>query len=248
MNEHDLQRLVQAAVKAVLAELGGAAEAPAAGPLVRVLFGDSSQGRDYAVAALRRLGGEGLRLEHVVTTGGRSQANPGFLRELPGTLAAQTDEEAGCPLAFARGADLVVAATLDRPTAVRLAHTAAERFADRFLLEALSLGKPVVLATDGFELEAPAATPQLRAALAEPRARLETYGAVCVAAVDLREAVRQVLDGQVRPGGAVGRELITVVEVEAAEGTLVLAPDAIVTPLALDRARELGVTLRRVPR
>ncbi|NUP99808.1 MAG: hypothetical protein HUU35_08130, partial [Armatimonadetes bacterium] len=52
------------------------------------------------------------------------------------------------------------------------------------------------------------------------------------------------------PGGfnaATNRPLITAEEIESADGELTLPPGAIVTPLALDRARELGVTLRRVP-
>ena len=43
------------------------------------------------------------------------------------------------------------------------------------------------------------------------------------------------------------RPLITAEQVEAAGGELLLPADAILTPLAADRARELGVRLRRLP-
>lgn len=244
MSEPDIERLVQAAVRAVLAELEPAG--PPEGPRVRVLLGNTPKGLDYALAALREVGKEGPRFEYAVTTGERAQAHLGHLRELPGTAAAKTVEEWGCPREFARGADAVVAATLDRPTAVRVALTMAETFADRFLLEALASGKPVVVVTDGFEIEAPAATPQLRHALAEPAARLETFGARCVPSTELAVALREALAG----GGLTApstHRVVTVEDVEAADGALVLPPGAIVTPLAAERARELGVALRRVP-
>ena len=46
---------------------------------------------------------------------------------------------------------------------------------------------------------------------------------------------------------AQNRPLICVEDVEGADGELTLPPHAIITPLALERARELGVVLRRIP-
>lgn len=244
MNESDLQRLVAAAVRAVLAELSAAPASPA-GPLVRVLLADTTRGADFALAAVKTLAAHGVRLEYVVTSGETSQLSPAYLRELPGTVAAVTAAEAGCPRAFARGADAVVAAALDRPSAVKLALTMAEGFADKFLLEALRLAKPVVIATDGFLFSAPDATPQLRQVLAEPAARLETFGAVLAPAAELLPALELGLAPLLRPAPASRRRVVTVDDVEAATGALVLPRDAVVTPLAVERAAELGVDLRR---
>ncbi len=245
MNEHELQALVEAAVKAVLQQLPRDPPKPA-GPRIRVLVTDTDQGLDLALASLHNAGISGV-FEPVLTSGERSQVTSAFVRQALGVERVLVEPEAGCPLTLARDSDALVAATLDRPTAVRVALTMPETFASKLLFEALRRGKPVVLATDGLRLEAPQATAQLRQALAEPVGRLEVFGATCVEAVELGAVLRQELAA---PGGfnaAANRVLITAEEVEAASGEVLLPPGAIVTPLALDRARELGVKLSRIP-
>ena len=236
-----IERLVAAAVAAVLAEMRPTQPA-AGGRRVAVLVSETPVGLDFAAASLATLSDFQLHLKWLVIGRGVAAVN----RRLGAELCRDIDA-AGCPLALAREVEAVVAATLDRPTAVRVAQTMPETFGSKLVLEALCLGKPVVAATDALGLDRPDATPQLRHALAEPVGRLEVFGATCVEAVDLGPTLRTLLSG---PGGVNAHEnrpLITAVEVEAADGELLLPPDAIVTPLALDRARELGVKLRRLP-
>lgn len=236
-----IERLVAAAVAAVLAEMRVRPAAPN-GRRVAVFVAETSAGLDFAVASLGTLADLGLNLEWLASGRGVGSVN----RRL-GTESCRDIAEAGCPLALAREVDAVVAATLDRSTAVRVAMTMPETFGSKLLLEALSLGKPVVAATDALGLDRPEATPQLRHALAEPLGRLEVFGASCVEAVDLGTTLRTLLSSTGGVNAHDNRPLVTALEVEAADGELLLEPDAIVTPLALDRARELGVKLRRLP-
>lgn len=236
-----IERLVAAAVAAVLAEMQPR-PAAADGRRVAVLVSETTAGLDFAVASLGTLADFPVRLEWLASGRGVASVN----RRLGAELCRDT-ADAGCPLKLASEVEAVVVATLDRPTAVRVAMTTPETFGSKLLLEALCLGTPVVVATDALGLDRPEATPQLRHALAEPVGRLEVFGASCVEAVDLGATLRTLLSG---PGGVNAHEnrpLITAIEVEAADGELLLSPDAIVTPLALDRARELGVKLRRLP-
>ncbi|MCC7495131.1 MAG: hypothetical protein IT204_22475 [Fimbriimonadaceae bacterium] len=243
MTEQELAQLVEATVQAVLAQL----QPPAPrGPRVRVLVSDTDHGLDLVLAGLKPLASR-WRLEYVLTSGETAQVTPAYVRERGGAATVQTEVDAGCPRAFAKGADLVLAATLDRATALRVALTMPERWGERFLFDALRRGKPVVLATDGLFLEAPDATPQLRAALAEPVARLEVFGATVLPAAQLAAAAETALAGPPGYNAASNRALVTAAEVEAAGDELVLPAGALVTPLALDRARELGVILRRLP-
>ncbi|NUQ38198.1 MAG: hypothetical protein HUU23_10430, partial [Caldilineales bacterium] len=193
MSEQDLQNLVAAAVRAVLEQLGQQTEAPAAkGPVVRVLIADTERGLDFALASLKA-GPARVRLEYVLTSGRQSQVTTAFVREQGGASKVLTEAEAGCPLALARGADAVVAASLDRPSAMRVALTMPETFASKFLFEALRRGRPTIIATDGWAWEAPEATPQMRQALAEPVGRLEVFGAVCSPASELGGALAAAL-------------------------------------------------------
>jgi len=247
VNQADLERLVQAAVRAVLEQLGPqAAPGPAKGPLVRLVIGESDAGLDFAFASLKQAERR-YRLQVVLSTGRDRQLTLAYVREALQVPDARPESEAGCPLRFAQGADVAVVVGLDRPALVRCARTAPERYADRFLFEALCLGKPVVLVHDDLDPALPEASPRLRQAMAEPLVLLEAFGATPTLASELGAVVEVALAGPAGFNAAANRPLITVEEIEAAEGELVLPPGAIVTPLALDRARELGVVLRRVP-
>lgn len=247
MNQDELAKLVQAAVRAVLEQLGERPPQPVPqGPTVRLVVGESDAGLDFAFAALRQADRR-YRLQAVLSTGRDRQITLGYAREALNVPDARPESDAGCPLRFARGADVAVVVGLDRPALVRCAMTAPERYADRFLFEALCLGKPAVLASDGLAPALPDASPRLRQAMAEPLGLIEAFGATVTAASAVAAAVDEALAGPPGFNAAVNRPLITAEDVEAAEGELVLAPGAIVTPLALERARELGVVLRRVP-
>lgn len=237
-----IERVVSAAVAAVLAEMQAAGQAPVRGRHVAVVVGTTSVGLDYAVASLNDLRDMPLRLDWLTNSRGLEPLN----RRLGQALCRDT-ADAGCPLALAAEVEAVVVAALDRPFALQVASTAPVSFESRLVFEALCLGKPVIAATDALGLDRPAATAQLRLALAEPLGRWEVFGAECVAAADLGRALRTSLTGPTWANAADNRALITVAEVETAAGELLIAADAIVTPLALDRARELGIKLRRLP-
>jgi hypothetical protein len=246
IDESALERMVAAAVHAALAQIAPESRSWAARErLVRVLVCDSAVGLDFATAALNAFAHPKLELEYLVVEGLSAGLTVDRVAQLAPRARVRSTREAGCPLLAARGAEAVVAATLDRPTALRVALTMPEHFGAKLLCEALCLGKPVVVATDGLGLDPPGATPQLRHALAEPVGRLEVFGATCVGAAELGAALANAVSAP--RAETPRRPLITAQEVEAADGELLLAPDALVTPLALDRARELGVQLHRLP-
>lgn len=242
-----LEQLVTAVVQAVMAQLAPRVEPPPDRVrTIPVLVCDTRAGIDFAVAALNAFRHPHYRLDYLLLDSG----DPRLARERLAAMAPHATcrpvAEAGCPLRLARACPVVVAATLDRVTAVRTAQTLPDGFGAKLLLEALCLGKPVVLATDGLGIDRPEAAPLLRQALYEPLGALEGFGATCVAATDLGQALELALAA---PAGAppVQRALLTAADVEAADGELLVEPGALITPLALDRARELGVKLHRLP-
>lgn len=238
-----LERIVGAAVAAVLAELGGGATpARPAGRRVAVVVGTTPIGLDFAVASLQAMGDVGLDLDWLASGRGVELTNQRLGAEIVRDVST-----VGCPLEMAKSVEAVIIAALDRPLALRIAATNPEEFRGNLVLEALCLGKPVIAATDGLRLDRPEATPQLRAALAAPIGALEAYGATCCAAVDLGPTVAATLASPAWVAHHENRPLITAEQVEAAGGELLLPADAILTPLAADRARELGVRLRRLP-
>ena len=241
LDNETLQRLVSAAVSAVLAELK-AESSPVSRRVVPVLVSPTIVGLDFAAAALHSVATLPLTFEWWV-------AGPDVSRVEQLVPQGKVRSIADAPLAstLAEQAYAVVAATLDRSTAMRVSLTMPETFGSELLLGALNLGKPVVVATDGLGLEQPLASPQLRAALAEPIGRLEAFGAECVASQDLGKRLKAVLSGPDGLHPRPNRPLVTASDVEAAGDELVVPPEAVVTPLAVDRARELGVALRRPP-
>lgn len=245
MSEEQIATLVAAAVRAVLAELRGTPAADA--PAVQVLIGAPHRLLDAALASLGALTGE-ARLEAILLSGERQQVTRAHVAELLPGATISTEPDAGCPLERAAAAAVLVVASLDRTTLMRTVLTVPEGFGARWLLEGLVEGKPVVFARDTLEIAADRATPQLRQALAAPLGTLESYGAELVPAVELAAAVRRGLASLARNAGAERRILITEADVDAAGGPLIVPDSAIVTPLAWDRARELGVVIQRLPR
>ncbi len=244
MSEEQIARLVTVAVQAVLRELRGAA-APA-GPLVRVLIGSVTAGLDQALASLALL--DDCRFEAVLLDTDDQPTTADHVRELLPSAAVTVASQAGCPRAHAAAAEALVVAALDRATLVRTVVTIPEGFGPKWLLEGLLLGKPVLVSRDSADVTAPAAAPQLRAALAAPLATLESFGAEVVPAVELGPALRAALAVGWRNAGAEDRVLVTEADVAAAEGPIIVPAAAIITPLAWDAARERGVVIQRLPR
>lgn len=275
--QHLITAIVQAVVAELEAEPQRSAELPTSSPsnaapapppspvvssptppgrCIRLLVGNTDRGLEAAVAAVQALKLPGPEPSFEVAVAADDASLVERVRLLAPSWSVHAAGELGCPFAWMRSAEAGVALTLDRVAAVRASVTVPEQFVEKALLSLLHRGRPCILATDGLNLDAPKATDAFRQALREPVDRLTSFGARCVAAGEVGHALAEALGASPIPppaGGAVGaaargpRPLISAADVESAQGELVLPPGALVTPLAWDRARELGVKLRRLP-
>ncbi|HMM21111.1 MAG TPA: flavoprotein [Selenomonadales bacterium] len=266
MQEEKLVELVTREVLRRLAE--GPAEAPEKAPgrpkNILALFTGGTIGLEQGLTALAGL--KPLAAVSVVLSEAAEQV-VGKDR-IYGRLGGETPVVTACcpyPGKILRAADVVVIPVLTQNTAAKLAHTLSDTMVTTLVLQALMLGKPVIVAAnaadprDSWRASAgmgrsPAG---LVRALQDNLKKLEGLGAVLVDAGSLAAECRKYLAAKEqeapvgRPG--TGRRLIDAGAVReaalAGSGKRLKVPaGALVTPLARDMAGELGVELVREER
>ncbi|MBM3497295.1 MAG: hypothetical protein FJX74_01370 [Armatimonadetes bacterium] len=151
--------------------------------------------------------------------------------------------------------EVIAVAQLTRTTLARIGLGLSDSLASTLVLTALWAGKPVVVAKDGVDPDL--AARDASGAADAPRAlvrlyeeyldRLEAFGCHLVPAARLSETVLALLTGRepIRERPLQSRRVITEEDVQRAarRGESIDISRAIVTPLARDAARELGVGL-----
>jgi hypothetical protein len=260
----EIEALVRQVVAQVLKQLEQKSDQPSAGEprgkILAVVTGGYLGAAD-SFSAIRKLIEEGFAVDVVLSHAASSVHPPDTLQgQLSGArvrLAAEVEH----PYSLVQKYDLVIVAILTKFTAAKTVLLLTDTFPAAAIIDALWLGKPVIAASDSAELEgAPA---PLEAAARGNLDRLAGLGVKLVRARNLADAAFQCLSvGQpAQPGwrktvttketpygGRVtsgSRRLITALEIrEALTGSgRIPAKDALVTPLARELARDLGVEL-----
>jgi len=260
----ELEQLVTAVVRAVVRALGqeetakGNPPPPACGRLVALITG-GLVGAEEAFAALERLLRRGYQLDVVLSKSAVAIHSPDALRaRLPG-VRLHLAVEMQSPHQLLSSCDLVVVPIMTRHTAARTALLLSDTLPVSLILDALLRGKPVVAARDAADLSLPGWRGQargnvpsgLRTAMEEVLQRLASMGVELVEARQLYEAVERRLaapaatEARVPDGSSrLSRQVITAEAVRMAamrEDRTLDVRGAIVTPLARDLARQLGV-------
>lgn len=253
--------LVDIVTQEVLRRLNGGA--PAAGPQgkrkVLALFCGGTIGLEQGLAALAELRAFPADVAVVLSAAAEKVVGAQRVRETLGTDAAIVTAQDPYPSRLLREADAIAVPVLTQNTAAKLARTFSDTLVTTLALQALMLGKPVVMAVN-------AADPQdggragvgmgrapvnLTRALQDNLRRIESYGVRLVDVKLLAAEVGKCFRPDPQPV-AIAREkkvLIDAAAVKAAlaggSGRLAVPRGAIVTPLAADAARELDVELVR---
>lgn len=243
MTEEQIQILVRQIVAEILA-----APTPEPEPRALVLFSGALLGFEDALAAIDRLHSTGLCLDYIQTE----------------SAERILDQDAICRIGMRPASaslvgnhDLLIVATLTANLAAKVANGIADCLGSNVMAEFIMSNKKVVAAaTAACPDNADKATwfPEMPEAYKEMLrgnlARLDSFGVRLSSAAHLDDAVIATMgEGGKGPGAVqlcaekvIGEQLVRGLEPGS---TLRIAPDAVVTSLAFDTARTLGITLAR---
>ncbi len=157
-------------------------------------------------------------------------------------------------------ADILVLPTFCFKTAAKVARLISDDQESAIVLGALTQGKPVLAARDGFALCEVLVNESIRNEIARILAKLENFGMVFCETDQLCDVFKDITSG--KPSAAsetgiktadehrpAGLKLVTVKDIQIAvnnqQQTIQLAPGGIVTPLARDQAREYAIRIIR---
>ncbi len=255
------ENLVEIITREVLRRLSR--EAPIAGSPatknVLALFCGGTIGLEQGLAALAEIRSQPATITVVLSAAAERIIGARRVRESLGADIAVAGAQDPYPGEGLRAADVVVVPVLTQNTAAKLAHTFADTAVTTLVLQALMLGKPVVVAVNAADPrdgrraaggmgQAPAG---LTRALQDNLKRLENYGArlvdVGLLATEIKKCFQSGRQADTR--GPQAKVVIDAAAVKAVQASgnrrLLLAAGAVVTPLAMDAARELNVELVR---
>lgn len=268
MTDQDIERIVRLVVEEWqrqsaegfrLGSSDGIASGRPEGPRVLVLYAADEAALEEVFAPLRDLRKRGYALTHCVSPEARELLPPARIRagmeEPPARVLLA--EQTTCRRTLLHSHQALVIASWSRVEAVKVALTVTDTWASQLIFQALLSARPVVamrprvepLPEPGSEGKAGHRVPPALQGVLEGYGRtLESFGVQWVEARLLAEATVRLFqaDGSVGSNKTQRRDLVTAQDIEAAEGDLVVSAQAIITPLALDRARERGVTIRRL--
>ncbi|WP_371373662.1 flavoprotein [Sporomusa aerivorans] len=159
-----------------------------------------------------------------------------------------------------QAADIVLIPVLTQNTAAKLAYTLADSLVPSLVLQALMLGKPVVAAVNAADPNDDERrqkglckqSPALEAALTENLEKLQLYGIKLTRAENLAPVVQGILFKEPTPNLWDKSQKKKVLDAEAVrnavlagEKEIIIGESVIITPLALDVARELKAEIKR---
>jgi hypothetical protein len=257
MDEDRLRRLVAEQIRRTLRTeaLAPPPPGPEGGASVAAIFCGARGGLS---AALAQVGGIAklARVVGVLTPAAKETIGEDRLRREARVHEVVLPEQRVNPWELLDRVEVLAVAQLTRTTLGRIGLGLSDSFASTLALNALWSGKPVVVAKDGVDPDL--AARDGRGAPDAPRAlvrlydeyldRLEAFGCHVLPTARLSETVLSLLTGRepTRERPLQSRRVITEEDVQRAarRGESIDVSRAIVTPLARDAARELGVELR----
>ncbi|MDT8899686.1 flavoprotein [Anaeroselena agilis] len=255
------RELVDIVTQEVLRRLNGGAPAAGRGDSRKILalFCGGAIGLEPGLAALAELRAYPADVAVVLSAAAEKIVGAERVRDTLGTDTVIVTAQDPYPGRLLREADAVVVPVLTQNTAAKLARTFSDTLVTTLALQALMLGKPVVMAanaadpqdcgrTSGGMGRAPV---NLTRALRDNLRLIESYGVRLVDVKMLAAEVGRCFRPDPEPA-TLAREkkvLIDAAAVKAAlatgSGRLAVPRGAIITPLAADAARELNVELVR---
>jgi hypothetical protein len=258
MDREELRQIVADQVRRALSADAAPVVAPAPapdGPTVVAAFCGGRGGLTTALEQVREVA-EKARVVGVLSPAAKEIVGADRLNSEAGAHEIVLPDSGAHPWDLAHRADAVAVAQLTRTTLARLALGLGESLISSMALHALWDGKPVIVARDGVDPDL-AACEESEGAVDVARElvrlyddyleRLVAFGCQVVPAAGLAETVRAALAGETpglhRPLRT--RRVITEQDVIRASrrGESINITGAVVTPLARDTARDLGVSL-----
>ncbi|QJW46232.1 flavoprotein [bacterium BFN5] len=263
----DTEALVQYLTGEVLKQLknfeAGHAQSPAAGRSGKVLaiFTGGTIGLDQAMTELRSIQAIAAEITVVLSKAAEQIVGTAKIQENLGGHVQIVTSQSAYPGKILREADVVLVPVLTQNTAAKVAYTLADTMPSTMIMQALMLGKPVIAAENAADphddwrvkgnmgLSSPGLTQALKSNLQ----KVAEYGVKVVKVNCLAEQTRQVIGiesaAQVEPAvvpAAPAKKAVLAASTikEAArrgDKTLTVAAGTVVTPLALDVAREYQI-------
>ena len=258
MEREELRKLVSEQVRRALSAErapSNAPEPPPDGPTIIAAFCGGRGGLSTALEQIHEVA-EKARVVGVLSPAAKEVVGLDRLKNEAGAHEVVLPDSGAHPWDLAHRADAVVVAQLTRTTLARLALGLGESLISSMVLHALWDGKPVIAAQDGVDPDlaaceesggSPDVARELIRLYDEYLTRLAAFGCQVIRAERLAETTRGALVGErsteVRPLSA--RRVITEDDVRRASrrGESINVTGAVVTPLARDTARDLGVPL-----
>ncbi len=243
------QALVEQIVEQVLQILKGAGQpADHAGKRITAVFSAGLSGGETACRALRGLTGRGYSVQALFTPCAQTVNGPAWLLER--APAVQICGESACsPRAWVEETDLVLIPVLTVNSAAKLAHGIADNRALSTVMAALMARKPVIAAVDACTGDPD--VPVVARIWNQNLRLLHQCGIQLVSAADLEVSVRNRLESGGPAGCAVpgpsprfaGRVLSIRDLRQMGAGRLYVSSGTIVTPAALDEARNRNIEI-----
>lgn len=266
----DTEALIQTITSEVLrqlksAEAGQGQPGAARAGKVLAIFTGGTIGLDQALTELRSIQSFTSAITVVLSTAAEKIIGTAKIRETLGGHVTIVTAQSDYPGKLLREADVVLVPVLTQNTAAKVAQTLADSLASTLIMQALMLGKPVVAAQNAADPEDDwrikgkmgYVSPGLLKALKNNLQKLAEYGVQVVQADSLAAVTRQHLQAEavvqapaaspaVKTGAAASKKAVLTAAAiqEAARSkakTVTVATGTIVTPLALETAREHGV-------
>ncbi|SDF45447.1 flavoprotein [Sporomusa acidovorans] len=224
------------------------------------IFTGGTIGLEASLAQLKSIQADNVKLMTVVLSAAAERIiGVTRIKEILGAAVQVHTSRSSYPGKELREADIVLMPVLTQNTAAKLAYTLADSLVPTLVLQALMLGKTVVAAVnaaDPYDKErrqkGMCKQPALLAVLAENLHKIQNYGIRLVRAEDLAAEVHGVLFRPQKPAGldkALQKKVLDAGTVRnavlAGEKTIIIEENAIITPLALDVARELKADIIR---
>ncbi|MBP2654446.1 MAG: flavoprotein [Firmicutes bacterium] len=227
-------------------------------PKILALFSGGTIGLEAGLRALAEIQGYPAEVAVILSVAAEKVIGISRIREQLGNDVFVVTAQDQYPGNILREADVVVMPVLTKNTAAKLARTISDTMLTTLVLQALLLGKPVIMASNAanpreyarIEAGTDQAPTGLVRVLEENLKRVEGLGVrlvdVAFIAAEIKKNLGRAQDSVSIAGSAI-KVLIDAAAVKAAltcgDRRITIPKGAIITPLAVDRARELGVEL-----
>jgi len=255
------ESMIELITKEVLRQLNQikSADSDQARPNVLALFTGGTIGLEPALTALTEIRNFPAEITVVLSAAAEKVIGVKRIQEYLGKSVVIVTSCDPYPGKLLRTADVITMPVMTQNTAAKLAGTISDTMLTTLILQGLLMGKPVIIAKnaanpkDNWRIRAGMgqASPGLSQAIEENLRKIERYGArvvdVRLLAVEISRNLGQTKNQPVADAKALAKILIDAAAIKTAyaagEKTLHICPGTLITPLAVDAAREFAIEL-----